>query len=216
MARLRRVPEGWWKTYSSPRAVKQARRALTAWRHPRMPQVLEQDGSRLLLSHLEGQPSCDWASAGAWRRGFAQPQDQDPMPLHVALQKRMESWSAALAAFEPVEPWRLEGDHTGLARVRCHRDFQPRNWVMDDQGFGVLDFEHAAPDHPLTDAVKVLDHILPDSDAFRAFMGRALTPAEGAQLRDLRLIHGLASRAWGHRHGDPEFLDLGQRVLAGL
>ena len=54
------------------------------------------------------------------------------------------------------------------------------------------------------------------SDAFRAFMGRTLSDAEGVQLRDLRLIHGLASRAWGHRHEDPEFLDLGERVLAGL
>ena len=64
--------------------------------------------------------------------------------------------------------------------------------------------------------MKVLDHIAPDSDAFRAFMGRTLSDAEGVQLRDLRLIHGLASRAWGHRHEDPEFLDLGERVLAGL
>lgn len=216
MERLKRVPQGWWKTYTSPRALSQARRAMTDWRHGRMPWVLREEGERLLLSHLDGEPTRDWAAAGAWRRGFAKVQDTDPMPLAVALQKRLDSWSAALAPYQEVGGWTLIGDHAGVKRVRCHRDFQPRNWVISDDGLGVLDFEHAAPDHPLTDAVKVLDHIDADSPAFRAFLGCELTSGQRAQLRDLRLLHGLATLAWGHRHDDAGFRELGRSVLASV
>lgn len=203
------------KRCSSRRTFDQEVRALTAWRCEPMPVLLRADPSTLdvEMTRLAGsEPPVEdievWRAAGAWRRRFMVEQDEDDMPLSVALQRRLDSWSGGGHS--------LRGEHADVRRVRCHRDFQPQNWLWSEGTLGVVDFEHAAPDHPLTDLVKVLDHLPMADSRFAAFVGGPLSEGEVQQLLDLRLLHGLATLAWGRRHEDEGFIALGQRVLAEL
>lgn len=223
--RLRREGELWVKRASSRRTFDQEVRGLTEWRCGRMPVLVDADPTTLELRTevLVGGafPSLEveaWREAGAWRRAFAQEADEDELPLSAALQKRLRSWSRK-ARLEAEELQALlglwSGDHEGVRRVRCHRDYQPRNWLWNE-GIAALDFEHAAPDHPLMDVVKVLDHLDPDDERFQAFLGAPLSPREQLQLRDLRILHALGCLGWGRGHPDPVYVELGRQVMGTL
>jgi hypothetical protein len=219
------MPDGWLKVFGSARGYQQAARALEHWRFGDMPVVLARDPGEwaLLLSHVPGDQVPDepaWAAAGQWLRGFQQRAPGDPMPLTVALGKRLD---AAVRGARPhlddaelngvLAAW--TGDHDGVERVRCHRDLHPRNWRWDGHRLGVIDFEHAAPDHPLADWVRLLDDVALDDPRMRALTG----PIDGrtrSQLRDLQVLHALGSVAWGARNDDAGILSLGLRLVREL
>jgi hypothetical protein len=198
----------WLKRYPSARSFAQERDALVGWGLRGVPQVLAEAPSALLLSDVPGGEVDDlagWRAAGAFadamHRGSGP--DPDPMPLPEALARRWEAWSAQAAphvdastlrdARARFEPSAFSGD----PRVRCHRDFHPRNWRWGPAGLGVIDFEHARFDHPLMDAVKVLDAVEVDDPRWRAFAdGWPGLRADDPRLRSLRALHGLASVAW--------------------
>ncbi|MCB9745612.1 MAG: phosphotransferase [Alphaproteobacteria bacterium] len=163
-------------------------------------------------------------AAGRWlARLHALPLDEDdPMPLAEALQARLDSLRRSLPAADlPLAALQeaLESlDLSGARRVRCHRDFQPRNWRWHGEALGVLDFEHARPDHPMVDLAKLEAAHWPGRPALReAFLegyGRPLRAEERAALRVLVGLEGLFALSWGRRHGDAAFMQLGEGVLA--
>ncbi len=159
----RKVGNRWqiWKTYPSHRGFRQELEALTAL-HPE--RILDADPSTrtLVLVEQPGLPAPDrpavHRAAGCWlralhRRPFV---DDDPLPLARALEWR--SRAAGLpACFDDVD----------APRVWCHRDFHPRNWLWDGSTLVVIDFEHARPDHPTWDLVKLAVEVWPRHPALR-------------------------------------------------
>ena len=157
--------------------------------------------------------------------------DPDPLPLADAIIKRYEAWRSrvtphlapaeltALTALAPTIP-RLFADAT---RVWTHRDFTPRNWLArgshdHTRSLTVVDFEHARPDTPLADFLKVAAELWPTrpdlEDSLLSGYGRDLTASERAQLQILVALHAMATLAWAHTHRDPTFLAAGRTALA--
>ena len=114
----------------------------------------------------------------------------------------------------------LQGDVPGApmcrGRVPCHRDLQPRNWLVDPRGhlLAVLDFEHAREDDPLVDVLRLTDEgpAIPHGRALGALISGYGDPAgwEGAaaRLRWLRALHALNTGLWALRHRDASFAAL--------
>ncbi|MEX1365314.1 MAG: hypothetical protein AB1Z98_19455, partial [Nannocystaceae bacterium] len=82
---------------------------------------------------------------------------------------------------------------------------------------GVIDFGQARPDAWLVDAVKLRCGAWVDephlAEAFWTGYGRRPTPHEHGALRQLSLLHGLATAAWGDQHGEPALSAHGRAVL---
>ena len=155
--------------------------------------------------------------------------EPDPMPLSEALTRRLDAWlqrarrffdaarlSSVRARFEPEA-------FTGIARVAAHRDLTPDNWLCTPDSpprLVVLDFGHARSDAPLTDLLKLWDRPwleIPGAEAaFFEGYGRALTDDERERLRQLALLHGLATATWGREHDAPAFASLGDAILERL
>lgn len=105
--------------------------------------------------------------------------------------------------------------------VPCHSDFQPRNWLVDDDGkVFVFDFEKARHDWWTHDIQRMwwrewLDR--PDlRDAFLEGYGRALTDVELAGLRANSARGHLVQIVWATQHGDAPFAAEGRAQLARL
>lgn len=104
--------------------------------------------------------------------------------------------------------------------VPCHRDYGPRNWLLDGRNLYVIDFEWARPDAWVTDLAKLFFgpwQGRPDlRDAFLDGYGRTLTAEDLAHL-----VHGHALTAtwqliWSTRHGNLSFATGIREVLHGL
>lgn len=222
------APVRWLKRFGSHRAWRQERDALETWGPfaARVPRVLaaSESAQALLLSHVDGAPGDGvevWRAAGIFSRQLQAggAEDLDPMPLPEAMDRRFAAWgrqaaehlspgqwSAAQAAWQPQV-------FDGAVRRRCHRDFQPRNWLWDGRSLGVIDFEHARWDHPWVDAVRLRDCVGEDDPRWRAFFEGADAPT-GPAFDGLRLLHALGSIAWGVREGDAGFEAQGRALLA--
>ncbi len=179
---------------------------------------------RLLLRWVEGAAGSDdprvHAAAGQWLRGFQEVDSSDAMPLDEAFERRIDATlrgartlglQVAVDALEGLDPRSFAGQ-----RVWCHRDFRPDNWVWDGTRLQVIDFEHARPDHPLVDVVKLATEVWPDRPdleaAFRSTYEADATIDE-AVLDGLIALHGATTLVWGVRHADPHFEALGASVL---
>lgn len=230
----------WIKQFGSQRALVQERDALTTWglqthlgEEASVPSVVGEDeaATALLLTNVRGGVISDsskpWAAAGAFLAALqALPVPTvDPIPLPAAMRQRFDSWSREAAphlAWDVLLDARQAFDtevFVGTKRVLAHRDFQPRNWLWDGRRLGVIDFEHARADHPLVDVVKLFDHVDEGDRRFVAFQqawGRRFDEAERAQLRALRVLHGLACIGWGAREKDGDLVALGRRVLDSI
>jgi hypothetical protein len=168
-------------------------------------------------------------AAGTWLRGLHRLPfvDEDPEPLAAALQARLGGWSRRAAGHLAPETlrWvsaRVAGaDVRGVARVPCHRDFGPRNWLWDDAaGLSVIDFEHARPDVWWVDVHHLVDepwHADPGlEDAFWFGYGRRPDAGERGLGDALRLLQAVGTVAWGAEHGDAPFVAQGRAVLRRL
>jgi hypothetical protein len=203
----------------------------------------EEDGLVLLLRACPGVPATalglapdDQRSlheqAGRCRRRLdAVPVDEgDPLPLPEALTRRLRAWlerarpSLPPALLERVAAVFDPAPFEGTTRRWCHRDLGPHNWIVEpptrDRGprLHVIDFGQARPDAWLVDVLKLWDDAWARdpalADAFWRGYGRRPDEAEVAQLRQLARLHGLATAAWGDRHGHAGFSRHGRAVLA--
>ena len=218
------LPSGdpaWRKRFGLGRGYAQALRAYTdvvpRWTGVRHPRLLSQDSQRrtLVLSHVPGSPATmdvasEWfAAAGRALRTLHDlpvPPDPHDIPLDEAMARRTVDHPAV---------WRLVTRNAARLRVPrrwCHRDYQPQNWLIDDAGLGVLDFEHTRPDHPLVDWVRLESRGW--SDAQRGAFEAAYGTPDPVALRCVLAVYGAATVAWATSHGDRELLAIGRCALA--
>ena len=172
----------------------------------------------------------DWSAANRLAARFlkawqSQPfEDVDPLPLDQALLQRLEHWISrgedCLSKSEIAVARGRIGDgqlFQGHQRVPCHMDFQPRNWLWNGQQLGIIDFEHAQPNHPAFDWVRLelgLWQKMPElRDEFIEEWGGLPDWASRKVIDAVIGIHAIGCIVWGHRHNDREFVFEGRRVL---
>lgn len=147
---------------------------------------------------------------------------RDPVPIAEALARRVAGSVRAcgdhLTAAERKILDRFAPHRVGPLddRVLCHRDFTPDNWLWADGALTVVDFEHARPDWWLVDWSKSCTTWTEQPGlgaAFRGGYGLDDDDRLEPQLRCALAVHGVATLAWGLRHGDRGFVVEGRRVL---
>ena len=207
-----------------------------------VPELLDSDepGLALLLRTCPGVPATALSlapvverslheQAGRFRQRLdAVPvEEDDPLPLPEALARRLRAWlerarpSLPLALLQRVEAAFDASSFDGATRRWCHRDLGPHNWIVEPTVGGprlhVIDFGQARPDVWLVDVLKLWDDAWARepalADAFFTGYGRPPDRAETEQLRQLALLHGLATAAWGDHHGHAGFSRHGRAVL---
>ncbi|MBL8615427.1 MAG: hypothetical protein JNM72_07455 [Deltaproteobacteria bacterium] len=211
----------------SARKAQQEAAALRAWgMAARGPALLQADPEVLWLEDLPGRPGAATdppatmralgAACAGLDRGAAPP---DPLPLDAALARRAAALTGgAAAALLQGCDWAA---WAGWPRWPQHRDLAPRNWLVTEDGVHLVDFEHARPDAPGTDAARLwlelrlaldrseADAALQDWEAGRrAAGGPALPPTP--MLRDLCRLAAAATLRWAERHDDPAFTQRGE------
>ena len=155
--------------------------------------------------------------------------DDDPLSPFEVLQARLAQWSEeAKGIVEDTIITRVGEELADPAvfddcpRTWCHRDWSPRNWLVDDDGwFGLIDFEHCGPDLWLVDVLKLADDLWrrfpPTRDVFLAGYGRPLLgPADRDWLRRLMWLSALRTTTWAATHGDPIYERHGHALFSAL
>jgi aminoglycoside phosphotransferase len=157
--------------------------------------------------------------------------DDDPLPLAEGYAERLRaarersrgllpkaSIDAVAARMEEALP-----ALAGLRRVPCHRDFTPRNWLVDPGApdrLAVIDFEHARPDLGLADLERLWSGVWPErpdlEEAFLAGYGRGLGDDERELIERVAALAAMTTVVWAHEHGDREFEAAGRATLVRL
>ena len=219
----------WLKRLRAGRAWQQADRAyrevIPQWSTPSPRLIARWPQTRaMLLSELPGRSATLHARAAVFREAGRAlrslhdlPAPEDPMDLGHALVQRAEAWAAHRAA--PVQARAMvalihhhRSDLT-IPRVWCHRDYQPQNWVVDEDAFGVLDFEHTRPDHRWVDWVRL------EARGWTAAQRAAFVVGYGAEpdpdtLRCMLALYAVSTVAWAVEHQDPHLEAIGRAALA--
>ena len=182
----------------------------------------------ILLAAVEGRPAAEvmadparrgalMQEAGRFRRALdrASPGRPDPMPLATAIPKRIAAWrrrAEGVVAADALRRLERLGEEApaafaGAARVWCHRDLCPRNWVAPGGGgLVVLDLGQARADAAEVDEVKLWDEVWgrwPDAEAAWADgYGRPRTAVERRRRAILVGLHVVATTVWAVEHGD--------------
>ena len=233
------------KSYSPGRGHQQETEAMILLQQLELPQGVftpqildcETQPLSLIMSPLSGLnmahhsfPMPEWSRANRLAARFLrvwqqQPfEDDDPLPLDQALVQRLENWiaqgSECLTDSEIEVARGRVGDGSlfkNHQRVPCHNDFQPRNWIWDGQHLGIIDFEHAHPNHPAFDWVRLELGLWQKSpelrDEFLEEWGEVPDWAAREVIDAVIGIHAIGCIVWGHRHNDREFIHEGRRVL---
>jgi Ser/Thr protein kinase RdoA (MazF antagonist) len=106
------------------------------------------------------------------------------------------------------------------ARVPCHHDYTPRNWLVHGDAVYVFDFEWSRPDAWVADLARLHLGIWPTRpDLRRAFLqgyGRRLGPADRAALRACAVLTGVWLVGKAHETGQPSFEDRNRTALLRL
>ena len=239
------------KVFRQPRKFVQERRAYREWLPglglQRTPCLLAESSELrallisvclgTLLEHrpLNGVQQFEaYRQAGAFLRALhTLPfEDDDPVPLADAYRQRAAAWTKrARGLLEPeLIAWvhdqaevtvELLG-HLEARRVPCHRDYSPRNWLVDMSGqhvrLSVIDFEHARPDYWLVDVERLFaggwDSGL--QTAFWQGYGHTLSELEKMVLGQRLALSALTTVVWAREHSDADFEMQGRRQLAVL
>lgn len=234
------------KVHASTRLFRQELRAYRDWlpdldQAPALMAMQRSQPLALVLEWLPGTPLADrslapdqerqaWHDAGAWLRRFhALPfEDSDPLPLHEAYGRRIAVAGDATARGQRLVAW-LQGvfapnfsDLAGASRTPCHHDFEPRNWLVEAGGewLATIDFEHARPDHPLSDLSRAAAYFWPErpdlESAFWTGYGAAPSEAERRLVRAFAALDAVQRSSWADRHGDRQLAASARRALAAL
>jgi hypothetical protein len=224
------------KEPSSRRKHEQELCALTDWAPrlsglaPRLIDALDEPLA-LLIEALPGRPgdralgsaelelAAHRAAGAALGRLHALPvSDPDPLPLAEALPRRLSAWLDRAGGLVDAGTRRRASERfgdgaafEGQARAACHRDVEPRNWlvVVEEsrlRRLSLIDFEHARLDCALVDLVKLASGAWagrPDLEAeFLEGRGGALGEADRDRLERLAILHDVATLVRAAEHGD--------------
>ncbi len=167
--------------------------------------------------------------AGALLRRFHDAESPEPWPGYPQrVAELLEQWIArggdlideAQRTFAREEVRRLV-ELPEPMRVPCHRDYTPRNWLVDGEGtVRVIDFGHARKDVWVNDLNRMYFaewRGRPDlRDAFLSGYGRSLAEEDHAVLRGAAVLGAVSSIVWAREHHDPHFEAHHRDVLARL
>ncbi|MFF1676138.1 aminoglycoside phosphotransferase family protein [Streptomyces sp. NPDC058256] len=110
--------------------------------------------------------------------------------------------------------------NTIVAGAVCHLDYQPRNWLVREEVFGVCDFEHMRRDARIRDFTRLeFRHWQARPrlrDAFFDGYGARLTGTEQQLLESFGAIEAITAIVRGHEQGDVTLSAHGRTVLARL
>ena len=200
----------------------------------------------MILSALPGQP----ASWPALRPGLPRSEPISERAVHRAagtILRRLHNghpavpWPGFAAAkieqfndLRPelvalLTPRQLDAARTEIARltdipapvqVPCHRDYTPRNWLVDGDAVYVFDFEWSGPDAWVADLARLHLGIWPTrpdlQEAFLQGYGRRLGPADRVALRGCAVLTGVWLVSKAHETGQPLFEDACRGALLRL
>lgn len=106
------------------------------------------------------------------------------------------------------------------ARVPCHLDYSPRNWLIDEDRLHVIDFEWASGEVWVNDLARLYFgpwQGRPDlQEAFLDGYGRAIGDEDRAVLLACGALSAVRFIVWAHAHGDVAFEQAARANLAGL
>jgi Ser/Thr protein kinase RdoA (MazF antagonist) len=106
------------------------------------------------------------------------------------------------------------------ARVPCHHDYTPRNWVVDSRGLCVIDFEWAGLDAWVADLARLHLGIWPTRpdlrDAFLQGYGRQLRGTDHLALHGCAVLTGVWLLSKAHEQGRPSFEASSRQALLRL
>ncbi len=196
---------------------------------PDVPEVLAELEGAIVLSWIDGRTADEVRGdagvvherAGALlRRIHSVPvEDRDAVSIADALALRIDRWCArarGLVAEQIVARVRSCVDPSafdGVARVQCHRDYTPGNWIVRPDGsVAAIDFGQARLDLPQWDFVKLAADAWVDRPDLRARFVAGYGD-DDARVDRLVALHGLQTLVWGLEHDDAHFIALGRRVL---
>ena len=204
----------------------------------RAPALVAADGGArvLVLTKLEGgAPAADlpqavYADAGSVLKRFHDSDEELTDPGWAAQRlTNLHSWIERMPAglIDPGDIAWVEQQAAILldlpppTLVPCHGDFQPRNWLISDDGSVlVFDFEKARHDWWIHDIQRMWWKEWGDRpdlrDSFLAGYGRQLTETEQAGLRANSARGHLVQIAWATEHGDLNFANEGRSYLAKM
>ena len=154
--------------------------------------------------------------------------DSDDMTLADAWPMRIASWSeqakehVSAADIVWAKAYASEAIPAlkNYSRVPCHRDYTARNWLVAENSFYVIDFEHAHPNLWLSDLERLWTdrwQERPDlKESFFEGYGKALTADDEGLMRRFAAFGAVITITWAANHGDDEFEQFGRSLLARL
>jgi Ser/Thr protein kinase RdoA (MazF antagonist) len=105
------------------------------------------------------------------------------------------------------------------ARVPCHGDFSPRNWLVADGKLNLIDFGEAGPDVWVSDLGRLIFGWRLQTDGLAALLegyGRQPDSDELALLRATYTASVVWHIVWGHEHGNRDFEVSSRQLLDAL
>jgi Ser/Thr protein kinase RdoA (MazF antagonist) len=154
--------------------------------------------------------------------------DDDADPT-AAFLERAERWDQRAARVVDVDDraWmmsrvvEIEPLLPGLRRTPCHRDFTPRNWMLDAGGtLRVIDLGHTRSDYWILDVDKLWsDQWVDRSDREAAFWdGYGVEPTDDERyvLEAASALGAISTIVWSREHGDDGYEAHGRAHLARL
>lgn len=202
---------------------------------------VDEPGRVIATTRLPGVPPADWATTPAAERAIHRDAGTVLRRLHSAQPAvGLPGW--AEAKIEGFERWVaeapdgvLDAGDVSFARsqvsmleqceppvgVTCHGDWQPRNWLVDEDGtVRTFDFERVRTEWWCHDLQRMwwgewLDR--PDlAEAHFEGYDRAPTDDEMAMLMATSAATHITQIVWATKHGDADFAEAGRRHLRAL
>lgn len=148
--------------------------------------------------------------------------------IGAELAGRLEAWvergdrADLLSAVERHRLLSVAGQLSGtrMDSAVCHLDYQPRNWLIGDEGFWICDLEHMRRDARVRDFARLEFRRWQAAprlrDAFFAGYGAHLTSTDQRLLESFGAIEAITALVRGHEQGDLALSAHGRTVLSRL
>jgi Ser/Thr protein kinase RdoA (MazF antagonist) len=217
------------------------RRELTAYQRwvlalgDRAPRLRAYDDTKwlLVLSAVPGAQPKHWsdlellAQGGRVLRAFHDAEDLGVWEDLVGdKQAELDYWSrrgAGLIEPRVIDFVRRQLDNLRAlpapARVPCHGDFSPRNWLVADGELNLIDFGEAGPDVWVSDLGRLIFGWRLPSDGLAVFLEGYGCQPDSDELAMLRATYTAAvvrHIVWGHEHGNRDFEVSSRQLLDAL